>query len=164
MVVSNVIISSPGILETVHDFPENVFPADRSGDAPSGGHTPSTNSTPLRLDPQSQSTVRGFSTHYARPMSRYSSHSGSTSDIMGCANFNSWDVQMSAQHKAASDGRQATWEKGDKQKSATQHPFSGLPKGGKGVEKNGNSSRDPSRSSFTGRFVVSELFCFLPYD
>lgn len=131
MVVSNVIISSPGILETVHDFPENVFPADRSGDAPSGGHTPSTNSTPLRLDPQSQSTVRGFSTHYARPMSRYSSHSGSTSDIMGCANFNSWDVQMSAQHKAASDGRQATWEKGDKQKSATQHPFSGLPKGGR---------------------------------
>lgn len=60
MVVSNIIILSPGILETVHNFPENVFPADRSGEALSGGHTAYNNRTPLRPDSQPQSTIRGL--------------------------------------------------------------------------------------------------------
>lgn len=47
---------------------------------------------------------------------------------------------MSAHHKAANNGRQATWKKGDKKMGATQHPFFGLRKGDMVVEKHGNSS------------------------
>ncbi|KAE8542214.1 hypothetical protein D1P53_001700 [Cryptococcus gattii VGV] len=148
---------SPGILKTVHDFLGNVFPTGRSREASSGSHTPSTSSTPLCSDPQSQSTVRGLSSHYTQPMSRSSSHSGSTSGIMGHANFNSWDAKMNAQHKAASDGCQATWKKGDKKKGTTQHPFSGLRKGGKGVEKHGSSSKGPIKVIFYWRIRALDV-------
>nr|KIR83361.1 hypothetical protein I308_06424 [Cryptococcus tetragattii IND107] len=61
--------SAISILETVHNFPENVFPADRSGEALSGGHTAYNNRTPLRPDSQPQSTIRGLSIHYTRHVS-----------------------------------------------------------------------------------------------
>lgn len=91
------------------------------------------------------------------PMSHSSSHFKRHSAARARGNFISWDVEMSAQHRAAGVAAEQPGRKGRTKKRAAQHPLFGLRTGrARTWRKTVIAVRDPLRSCLLA-CVVSEL-------